>query len=174
MNELVSQRDAALFMKQQNEQRELEQREVRFRVVEEFLNLRGLNVSEVGRWSAILLDEFTLRLPNSRPLLLLSSSGTGDDHDNHNSVYRPDQVLVGVTEVMRESQSFASILQTMAPPPAQEGTPPIFLQYHCDRKNFLMDGCNAVLDWTAVSVGSVQRVRLFCRHMCMKLCHENQ
>jgi hypothetical protein len=54
LSELVAQRDSADLEKRHTAQRELEQREVRFRVIEEFLKLRGRNEPNFARWAAIL------------------------------------------------------------------------------------------------------------------------
>lgn len=148
----MTQRDTAAFTKQQNEQRELEQREVRFRVIEEFLNLRGRNVADIGRWAAILQDDFSLKLPNPRGLYTAIAGDSGE------AEFRPEQVLVGVVQVMADAQGFAGFLQTLASSSSTADQGIISLQYHIDRKNFFMDGNNAVLDWTASSVGAVQRV----------------
>lgn len=63
LSALVTQRDAAELEKRHASQRELEQREVRFRVLEEFLKLRGRNEANAARWAAILEDKFTLTMP---------------------------------------------------------------------------------------------------------------
>ena len=70
LTELVHQRDAAEVERKRLAQRELEQREVRFRVLEEFLKLRGgakaatiINGATESKWCAILEDQFQLTLP---------------------------------------------------------------------------------------------------------------
>lgn len=66
LTELVHQRDAAEVERKRSVQREAEQREVRYRVLEEFLKLRGNGnkVKELeGKWRAILEDGFELILP---------------------------------------------------------------------------------------------------------------
>jgi hypothetical protein len=151
LTELVAQRDGAELEQRNTAQRELEQREVRFRVIEEFLNLRGRNEAHAGRWAAILESHFTFTLPVSRFLRTTFGHeqhyGTKEDH--------LDQVLEGVSETMADSTSFSAFLQSLA----GDGPAPrhVTFEYHCDRKNFFMDSCNAVLYWTASSNGGVSR-----------------
>jgi hypothetical protein len=140
LTELVSQRDAAEFEKRQAAQREMEQREVRFRVIEEFLKLRGRNETNFARWAAILEDGFSLTLPltNYRKTV---ESGIQTQFD---------QLLNGVSDVMADSSFFAEFLQTFGN--GVDGKGVVYFQYKCDRSIFFMDGCNAVLEWTAASV----------------------
>merc|ERR1712232_135595 len=63
LTELVTQRDTTEMEQRRVAQRELEQREVRFRVAEEFMKLRGDNQRNTSRWAAILENNFTLSLP---------------------------------------------------------------------------------------------------------------
>jgi len=70
LTELVHQRDAAELERKRIAQREVEQREVRFRVLEEFLKLRGgakaaiaVNGATESKWCAILEEGFLLTLP---------------------------------------------------------------------------------------------------------------
>jgi hypothetical protein len=142
LTELVAQRDAADFEKRQAAQRELEQREVRFRVIEEFLKLRGRNETNFARWAAILEDAFSLTVPMT------------DYRKGVQSRTSVDQILRGVSDVMADSSSFADFLQTLG-----NGSGAVSFQYHCDRSNFSMDGCTAFLEWTATSVGCVNQVR---------------
>lgn len=102
LTELVSQRDANECDKRQAAQRELEQREVRFRVIEEFLKLRGRNETNFARWAAILEDGFSLALPlNDYCKVVQSATRTGFD-----------QVVRGVSDVMADSSNFSEFLQT--------------------------------------------------------------
>jgi flagellar biosynthesis GTPase FlhF len=142
LTELVAQRDAADFEKRQAAQRELEQREVRFRVIEEFLKLRGRNETNFARWAAILEDSFSLSVPMTDYRKAMQSRTSFD------------QVLRGVSDVMADSSSFAEFLQTLG-----NGNGAVSFQYHCDRSNFSMDSCTAFLEWTATSVGAVNQVR---------------
>jgi hypothetical protein len=145
LSELVSQRDATELDKRHVGQREMEQREVRFRVMEEFLKLRGRNETNLTRWVAILEDNFSLTLPETdyRRTVHGSSHATGE------------QLLSGVTEVMTDASYVASLLSTLNQDPKLS----VSLLHHCERKNFFMDGSIAVLDWTASVVGAYSQVR---------------
>jgi hypothetical protein len=146
LTELVSQRDASDIEKRHSAQRELEQREVRFRVIEEFLKLRGRNESNFARWAAILEDGFSLTLPS------LDFRKTAQD-DTHPAF---EISLNGVSDVMANAIVFSDFLQTLGP---KEGA--VSCQFQCDRKKFFMDGCQAVLEWSSTTVGAVAKV-LFC------------
>lgn len=137
LTELVSQRDAAEVEKRQAAQRELEQREVRFRVIEEFLKLRGRNETNFARWAAILEDGFSLTVPASDPRSV--------SHDS-------EQTVNGVSDVMADSNVFSGFLQTLG---SGEGN--VTCAFACDRKNFFMDNCQAVLEWSATTVGAVNK-----------------
>lgn len=143
LTELVAQRDAVELEKRQSAQRELEQREVRFRVIEEFLKLRGRNESNFARWAAILEDGFSLTLPISD----LNKMMRGEVAPGC------EQTINGVSDVMADANVFASFLESMG---SRNGT--VACQFQCDRQQFFMDGCQAVLEWTATSVGAVAKV----------------
>ena len=142
---LVAQRDAAELEKRHASQRELEQREVRFRVTEEFLKLRGRNEANPARWAAILEDNFTLTLPvtDYRDMV---HAGDNNQKLNH------EQVLTGVTEIMNDSSLCSTFLQGLG-----KGHTEITFVYNCDRKNFFMDNCTAMLEFTATTHGAVQQ-----------------
>jgi len=142
LTELVSQRDAAESEKRQSAQRELEQREVRFRVIEEFLKLRGRNETNFARWAAILEDGFTLTLP----LTDLNKMVHGEVAPGF------EQTLNGVSDVMADANVFAAFLETLG-----SGEGAVTCQFQSDRKNFFMDGCQAVLEWSATSVGAIAK-----------------
>jgi hypothetical protein len=145
LTELVVHRDNSDFEKRQATQRELEQREVRFRVIEEFLKLRGRNEPNAARWAAILEESFSLTLP--------STDFRNMVHGKPENPLNFEQTLHGVSEVMTDASHVSAFLQALN----QSGT--VSFQYHCDRKNFFMDGCNAMLEWTATSVGASTEVR---------------
>jgi hypothetical protein len=151
---LVAQRDAADLEKRHSAQRELEQREVRFRVVEEFLKLRGRKEENFARWAAILEENFTLTLPvtDFRETIQSKTPGAKTDYL---------QTLTGVSEAMADASLLASFLKSLGK--SSEGDA-IYFQYQCDRKNFFMDNCIAVLDWTASSQGAIQHVSLSPQH----------
>jgi len=144
--ELVNERDQALATREHEKQRELETREVRFRVLEEFLKLRGRNEMDANRWSAILADDFSLSLP-STPFQDEVDSFTGNN--NHG------QTLTGVDQVMEDSRNFSKFLQTLG---KSDSGGIVSLVYKCDRMEFMMDDCDAVLAWSARSSGAVSKV----------------
>lgn len=141
---LVAQRDTTELEKRYAAQRELEQREVRFRVLEEFLKLRGRNELNYARWAAILEDSFSMTLPNTDYREMAA-----------NERGQFEQSLSGVAQAMADSTLCSSFLQTLG-----KGSPSgetICFAYDCDRKNFFMDNCTAVLNWTATTQGAVQQ-----------------
>ena len=142
---LVAQRDAADLEKRHTAQRELEQREVRFRVLEEFLKLRGRNELNYDRWGAILEDNFSMTLPNT-PYRDMAATERGQF----------EQTLSGVSQAMADSNLFSAFLQSLGKGSLNGEN--ISFVYDCDRKNFFMDNCTAVLNWTAASVGAVHLV----------------
>lgn len=149
LTELVAQRDSADLEKRHTAQRELEQREVRFRVIEEFLKLRGRNEPNFARWAAILEDSFSFTFPITTFRKMV--------HLQNGSPRREvEQVLTGVSEAMTDSSYIASFLQTLGKDSNAARTP-ISFSYSCDRKHFFMDNCNAVLEWTATSSGAIQQ-----------------
>jgi hypothetical protein len=143
--ELVSQRDANDLEKRQSVQREAEQREVRFRVIEEFLKIRGRNEANPTRWSAILEEGFTFTVPVTpfRKMVATGQEGLAE------------QVLRGVGDCMADATFFAGFLQGLG---SQEATDTVTFQYHVDRKDFFMDGCTGLLDWEGTTIGAVKRV----------------
>ncbi len=154
LTELVAQRDAVELEKRHTVQRELEQREVRFRVMEEFLKIRGRNESNYGRWGAILEDSFSLTLPVTDYRKMV-------EKDASHLEPRTEQVLLGATEAMEDASHLASFLQTLGSGMEENSDKaPVTLIYHCDRKCFHMDGCNAVIMWTAITVGAIAEVRI--------------
>jgi hypothetical protein len=139
LTELVAQRDVTDAEKRQSAQRELEQREVRFRVTEEFLKLRGRNEGNFARWSAILEEGFMLTLP----VLNVYKMGKGETSSS-------GITLCGVSNVMEDAKNFSAFLQKSK----ANDDAAVAIQYKCDRKHFFMDGCNAFLEWTATATGS--------------------
>ena len=151
LTELVTARDAGELERRHEKQRELEVREVRYRVMEEFLKLRarGSEANLLARWVAILEDGFTLTIPKtdyrnmvqtqniiSRQVSTTSVNGTMD------SLVDPTlQVLRGATECFDDASKIATFLQSVA-------TGTIVQAYNCDRKKFMMDGINAMLEWS--------------------------
>jgi len=161
LTELVAQRDAADLEKRHNAQRELEQREVRYRVMEEFLKLRGRNEVNFARWVAILEEGFSLTLPATD--FRRGNAKSGARRVSMNGIPAPqvsaEQILNGPSEVMADSGNVSALLQTLGKGPSTDNTAktPVVMVYHCDRKNFFMDGVNAVLEWTLSTVGAVNQ-----------------
>lgn len=155
LTELVAQRDACDLENRRNAQRELEQREVRFRVMEEFLKLRGSNEPNVARWVAILEDGFTCTLPFTNYRSVVKGVDANAkltrqvSHENSDMMQTCDdkQVLYGAPECMADATALAKMLSSIG-----KGKKLAFA-YNCDRKRFLMDGTNAVLEWAAKSIG---------------------
>lgn len=141
LSALVTQRDAADLERRHASQRELEQREVRFRVLEEFLKLRGRNEPNPARWSAILEDKFHLTLPITDFRDMVHRN-----REDYNKSY--DQVVTGVTDLMRDSSLCSTFLQNLL---GKGTTEIVTLSYNCDRNDFFMDNCKATLDWTATA-----------------------
>jgi len=140
LTELVAQRDAAEAEKRQVAQRELEQREVRFRVTEEFLKLKGRNEPNAARWSAILEDGFALTVPR------MEFYKQADGEKTNSEI-----TFKGVAKAMEDTKNFTAFLQTLS-----GGNNTTAMQFHCDRKNFFMDGCNAFLQWNATMPAAEQ------------------
>jgi hypothetical protein len=165
LTELVAQRDAAELERRHEAQRDLEVREVRFRVMEEFLKLRsqGDNPNLLTRWSAIMEDGFTLTIPRTdyRPTVVSQTPmrrAVSIDATASASILSRDsleQVLKGPNEVMEDASNLASFVNTFGNNSSNAG--PVRFAYHCERKNFMMDGVNAILHWTASTAGAVAK-----------------
>ena len=140
--------------KRQAAEREVEQREVRFRVIEEFLKLRGRNEPNFASWAAILDQNFSLTLPATE----LSDVAGGEMERVGSSSIKLEKVYSGVADVMKESASFASFLQSLGNAETIECNMIGFV-YKCDRSDFFMDDNHAVLDWGAGTTGLTLRVR---------------
>ena len=118
LTELVAQRDAADLEKRHEAQRNREQREVHFCVMEEFLKLRGRNELNAARWVAILEDGFTFTLPKTsfRHMVDPEKSGMNDINGAPSSSSAIEQVLRGASPVMEDLQHLSSYLQTTGGP----------------------------------------------------------
>ncbi|KAL7445140.1 hypothetical protein ACHAXM_011868 [Skeletonema potamos] len=154
LTELVAQRDAAEVEKRHEAQRNREQREVRFRVMEEFLKLRGRNETNAARWIAILEEGFTFTLPRTtyRDIVDADQSPAADSNTSRASL---EQVLRGSDAVMEDSKHLSNFLQTIGGDSA-EGSQ-IQISHRCDRKRFFMDDNVAFMDFAASSVGAVNK-----------------
>merc|ERR1712192_34310 len=143
-------RDAGEIERRHEKQRELEVREVRYRVMEEFLKLRarGSETNLLARWVAILEDGFTLTIPKTDYRSMVHSQNLMYRQVSTTSVNGVDthvdptvQLLRGATECFNDASKVATFLQSVA-------TGTIAQAYNCDRKKFMMDGINAMLEWT--------------------------
>lgn len=151
LTELVAQRDKADLEKRQSAQREVEQREVRFRVIEEFLKLRARNETNYASWAAILDSNFSLTLPATNFCAMVNGGHVVDAIEGPGAEL--EMVFSGVHEAMNESNSFALFLQSLGSESDPSQYAPVGFVYNCDRSNFFMDDSHAVLDWTAGTAG---------------------
>jgi len=135
LTELVTQRDANELEQRRVAQRELEQREVRFRVAEEFMKLRGDNQKSTARWAAILEDGFTFTLPLTKYRNMVQS------------IDGEEQTLRGVEEAKQDAEHLSTFLERLYFP--ESNAKNIAIIYDCNRKNFFMDGTSAFLNLTA-------------------------
>lgn len=155
LTELVTARDAAEIERRHEKQRELEVREVRFRVMEEFLKLRarGSESTLLARWVAILEDGFTLTLPKTGYRDMVPTqmsrqvSGTSVGGGATDSICDPTvQILRGAADCFDDASKLAAFLQSLT-------TGNIIQSYNCERKKFMMDNINAMLEWTWTACG---------------------
>jgi len=149
LTELVTARDTSDLERRHEKQRDLEVREVRYRVMEEFLKLRarGTETNLLARWVAILEDGFTLNLPCTEYREMVNYQGlkgpvtettsTGVEVSVDPSL----QVLRGATECFDDASKMAHFFQSLSSDTVSQ-------LYNCDRKKFMMDGVNAMLEWT--------------------------
>jgi len=148
LTELVAQRDAADFERRHAAQRDLEQREVRFRVMEEFLRLRESNESNVSKWIAILEDNFVLKQPLTHYRGMVKKGV--ESVKAPMSLANNEQELHGAADAMADAACLSEMLKSLSVLGDNELIDnKISMSYECDRNLFFMDGCNAVLDWTA-------------------------
>ena len=138
LTELVHQRDAVELERKRQTQRESEQREVRYRVLEEFLKLRGGAYESLspdvlkGKWKAILEEGFQLTLPvTSYREMVTKSSSTSSGvptpvglnitrQVSSDQLVVPNaggeegqQVLIGVGQVMKDASLTLGLLEVM-------------------------------------------------------------
>lgn len=160
LTELVTQRDATDVERRLEAQRNREQREVRFRVIEEFLKLRGRNEPNTARWIAILENGFAFVLPrtNYRRMVDVDKSGTScvDSYQASSSYPCSEQVLRGAAAVIEDSAHLATFLKTLGGNQTSSLTSQVQIVYACDRKCFFMDGNVAFMDFQAVTIGAVE------------------
>jgi len=158
LTELVSQRDAQDLEKRHEKQRDLEVREVRYRVMEEFLKLRasGSDTNLLARWVAILEDGFTLTLPQTdyRAMVQTSAMKRQLSTDANNETNGSGQVLRGATECLEDASKVASFINNLNNTNNTHPNNAVTMSYLCDRKHFIMDGVHALLDWTLSTSGA--------------------
>lgn len=155
LTELVTQRDAAELERRHEKQRDHEVREVRYRVMEEFLKLRarGSEQNLLARWVAILEEGFTFSLPLTeyRPMvqsqlsLMTRRVSTSDTSVVTNATAILDsstQVLHGASQCLDDATLVSSLMSSIF---QGDG---FVMSYHCERVNFMMDGVKAMLDWS--------------------------
>lgn len=151
LTELVNQRDAAELERRHEKQRDIEVREVRYRVMEEFLKLRarGNETNLLARWVAILEDGFTLTLPRTE-YRIMSQNPQGDSLT---------QILKGATECLDDASKLSAFINSIGIGNVSQipNNTAVKITYHCDRKKFMMDDVNAVLDWTMSTTGCTSR-----------------
>eukprot|EP00568_Trieres_chinensis_P017617 CAMPEP_0183326546 /NCGR_PEP_ID=MMETSP0160_2-20130417/82456_1 /TAXON_ID=2839 ORGANISM="Odontella Sinensis, Strain Grunow 1884" /NCGR_SAMPLE_ID=MMETSP0160_2 /ASSEMBLY_ACC=CAM_ASM_000250 /LENGTH=978 /DNA_ID=CAMNT_0025494551 /DNA_START=115 /DNA_END=3051 /DNA_ORIENTATION=- len=184
LTELVAQRDAQELEKRHEAQRDLEVREVRFRVMEEFLKLRaqGGNPALLARWVAILEEGFTLTLPKTeyrtmvhrrsrqaqvpvpgnlpRSVSLDNAAASARAAKLQESLLAKEQTFKGAAEVMEDASHLASFLSSLGHGPhvpVVGAAGAVCFSYLCDRKKFMMDGVTAVLEWSATTSGVMSR-----------------
>ena len=161
LNQLVEERDTVVHQQRMEQQGIVEQREVRLRVIEDFLTLRGRNEADPNRWGLILEDGFCLRLPRADIPGVVCSSGCGDEEKvmapvtsswNPYPVGTSKKNLIGVKAVMEDATMVSNLLQSL-------GASLLSVSYKCDYDSFMMDNANVVVNWTATSSGAVTKVR---------------
>ena len=155
---LVEERDTDAAAKNRKVQVELEERDVRFSVMEEYLRLRGSNEQTPGRWSAILEDDVTLRLPN---LDWHDSNSKRSSAQMGEEGLSSKTTVSGLGDIMKESNVFAQQwlqLDGSTKKQSSKQAPVGSMLFHCDRKSLLMESTNVVLDWTATSSDPAKKV----------------
>jgi hypothetical protein len=154
LTELVAQRDSSEVEKRHEAQRNREQREVRFRVMEEFLKLRGRNETNSARWIAILEDGFTFTLPRTTYRQIVD--GEKSQVSDSTSRASLEQVLRGADAVMDDSKHLSDFLQTIGGD-ASDASSQVQISHRCDRKRFFMDDNIAFMDFAASTIGAVNK-----------------
>lgn len=165
LTELVAQRDASDLERRHERQRDLEVREVRYRVMEEFLKLRarGNESNLLARWVAILEDGFVLTLPvtefrqmveNDTVLTRQVTAGNLQDATSLQTPRSDKKTLMGATECLEDSSKVSLFVNSLVLN-NNGAANNVRMSYHCDRKDFMMDGVNAILNWTMSTTGLV-------------------
>ncbi|CAB9526657.1 expressed unknown protein [Seminavis robusta] len=152
LNQLVDERDGILHQRRLEQQGLMEQKNVRFRVIEDFLNLRGRNEPDPNRWGLILEEGFCFRLPRADIPGVSCSSGGGSEAQSCHPypLGTSKKILTGVKPVMEDASMVTSLLQSL-------GASLLSVSYQCHRDSFMMENTCAVLTWTATSSGAVTK-----------------
>ena len=117
--------------------------DIRFGVMEEFLKLRGRNETNFKCWAVILDEGFSLTVP-------LPNGNESVQGGEVNAGFK--RTLSGIADTMGDANDFSSFLQSLG-----NGQGTVTCEFQCDRKIFLMAGCQAILEWTAATVGAVAK-----------------
>jgi len=155
LTEMVARRDAREFETKQKEQRDSEVREVRYRVMEEFLKLRASGsdanfANLLARWTAILEGGFTLTLPKTEYRLMVENGS-----NTQTGVHVSAQVLRGAAECLEDASKITSFISTFVSSNNTALNSIVTMSYICDRKRFMMDGDIAMLDWSGLTSGAI-------------------
>lgn len=165
LTEMVKQRDAAELERKRTTQRELETREVRFRVLEEFFKLRAAAESNTAKWNAILESNFNLTLPvtsyresvSKKKGLVRHVSGDLDNIKKACNAYT-EQVLNGIDEIVQDATLEAAFYNSVGKPLVDaDDCGIVSYKFDCDKSLFFMDGCNAMAKWIIQTTGVVKR-----------------
>lgn len=143
--ELITRRDLAALDRERDAKVKQEQREVRFRVLEEYLKLAGSGEDDLSRWMILLDDEFV----HTQPKFAANQGNQTVEHS-------PDMVLKGAKAASEGSAEFLSGVASAADSleaSTSSSTPPIGISYKICRDQFLMDGAMVFIDFSAVTVG---------------------
>ena len=154
LNEMVDRRDVDLRESRTKDQRQKQHRQVRFQVLQSFLEMRGksdgrissstLNpipssnrTEEYSRWASILEDDFTMTRPSI------------DDVEG-----QYETVVHGIASTMSDPNEATMMLAKSCSFPGST----VSLNYTCDPKSFLMDNTTCVLHWCASSHDAKSRL----------------
>lgn len=128
------------------ETRVKDQREARFRVVDEFLSLRGSNEQDATRWLTVIDEKCQMTLPSTDYRKMVP--------DQSGDVFNLEQVLQGVDQIMADCALVSEFLQCLSP--GEDGiSHQVELHFSFQDKDFFMNGHSATLNWKAMSTGTV-------------------
>lgn len=147
LNEVSARYDAKVKEHKAEEERDLEVRNVRYQVMEEFLKLRAsgsdTNFAKLlARWALILDDGFTLTLPKIEYRTVVENDALG-------------QVLRGAAECLEDASKIASFVNALFSSNNPLSKNLVTTCYLYDRKNLVMDRDIAVLEWTGITLGAM-------------------